>query len=241
MTRQQSRSVKPAARVRKRTPRPKPAECVFRKGFVTDRIDPIVDDLWKHALKVKTPFGDLRNMWRRHHCRTLNPYGDSDTNCPFDQEECAKAFLSAVLITTEARPTVPMGYFIKVARSRAAVRADLAVEKRARAASLRRTSVLSAHEAISDHPQAAAQPDAQPGSVATPPRPGGEAGREDRLGVRPQAAGHKEAGDARDNRATAPVVPSRSDGPVSLGELLGRVAPRPRQDGAQDGSEGGRR
>lgn len=115
-------------------------ECIFRKGFVTEVIDKKVDELWKLGIGGKTPFGDLRNMWRRHHCRLLNPYGDSD-RCPFDKKECAYAFLEAVQQTVHARPHTPVGYFIKVARSSGAVRADEGVERRAAAARLRRTDV----------------------------------------------------------------------------------------------------
>ena len=116
------------------------AECVFHAGFVVTTIDPQVDKMWKARIGGKTPFGDLRNMWRRHHCRTLNPFGDSE-RCPYPEEECAKTFLEAVVRTVNARPRVPVGYFIKVAKTMGAVRADEAVDKRAATARLRRTNV----------------------------------------------------------------------------------------------------
>lgn len=78
--------------------------------------------MWRTTFKVKTPFGDLRNQFRRQHCRTLNPYG-SDT-CPYDRDVCALAFMDAVRVTCDAKPKVPVGYFRKVAKTMGAIRAD---------------------------------------------------------------------------------------------------------------------
>lgn len=56
----------PTPRRRKRAGQQrKLAECVFKKGFVTEQVDPLVDELWKVTFGGKTPFGDLRNQWRR--------------------------------------------------------------------------------------------------------------------------------------------------------------------------------
>jgi hypothetical protein len=135
--------------------------CIFYKGFVTEVIDAKVDKLWKDGFGVvRVPFGDLRNMFRRHHCRTINPYGDSE-RCPYDKKECAYAFLEAVQLTVNARPRVPVGYFIRVAKSTAAIRADEAVERRAATARLRRTDVhpTPAQDAYPTSPEAAADHD----------------------------------------------------------------------------------
>jgi len=121
------------ARRKDRKPTP---PCVFHKGFITEKVDPTVDREWKDAFRVRAPFGDLRNMWRRHHCRLLNPYGDSE-RCPFNEHECGLAFLDAIRTVTIARPGSPVGYFIGVAKRSGAVRADLGVERRAIAARLR--------------------------------------------------------------------------------------------------------
>lgn len=95
-------------------------ECCFPQP--ADQVDQNVDKLWKSAFGGRTPFGDLRNMFRRHHCRTLNPYG-GDT-CPYARDQCALAFEDAVRVTCDAQPKVPVGYFIRVAKTIAAVRAD---------------------------------------------------------------------------------------------------------------------
>ena len=78
----------------------------------------------------KVPFGDLRNQWRKQHCRTLNPYGSDD--CPWDKRDCIKAYSDAIDKMFRAKPDKPVGYFIKVARVDAARRADEGVDKRIR-------------------------------------------------------------------------------------------------------------
>jgi hypothetical protein len=216
------------------TKQTKVAECVFRKGFVTEVIDQKVNDLWRSGFGVvRVPFGDLRNMFRRHHCRTINPYGDSD-RCPFDKKECAYAFLDAVRLTVNARPRVPVGYFIRVAKSTAAIRADEAVERRAAAARLRRTDVnLSpAPDALPTSPAAA--PGDVPRGVGSPPseshRPRREGSLEQARPATGESGSHPIPADAS--------VPRMGDGPVGLGDLLRGMETRPRQGRSETGSEG---
>ena len=95
--------------------------CLFSTKFAKP-VDEVVDNRWTTAFGGRTPFGDLRQQWRRQHCRTLNPYG-SDT-CPYPMQSCADAFLDAVSITSRARPKIPVGYFRTVAKMEAARRAD---------------------------------------------------------------------------------------------------------------------
>lgn len=79
--------------------------------------------MWKSTFGVsRTPFGDLRNQFRRQHCRTINPYGSE--GCPYNTDTCALAFMDAVRVTCDARPKVPVGYFRKVAKTMGAIRAD---------------------------------------------------------------------------------------------------------------------
>jgi len=86
-------------------------------------VDKKVDELWKSTFRVtRVPLGDLRNQFRRQHCRTLNPYGSD--SCPYDRDVCALAFLDAVRVTCDAQPKVPVGYFRKVAKTMGAIRAD---------------------------------------------------------------------------------------------------------------------
>jgi hypothetical protein len=108
-------------RTAKRTPTARHWECAFPHP-ASEMTDKRVDEMWKDAFGKRTPFGDLRNQFRRQHCRTLNPYGSD--NCPYDKDVCALAFLDAVMVTTAARPKVPVGYFRKVAKTMAAIRAD---------------------------------------------------------------------------------------------------------------------
>jgi hypothetical protein len=103
--------------MKQRSPTSRKWPCLFGEISTKD-IDSRVDKLWPG----RTPFGDLRNQWRRHHCRTLNPYGSE--SCPYPLEDCGAAFLQAVEITLEKRPNSPVGYFIKVAKTEAAKRAD---------------------------------------------------------------------------------------------------------------------
>ena len=212
----------------------KMAECVFKRGFVTDSIDPQVDKVWKGGLMVaRVPFGDLRNMWRRHHCRVLNPYGDSE-RCPYEPRDCALAFLDAIRVTVNARPRVPVGYFIKVAKGSGARRADEAVERRAAAARLRRTDVQPEpfrEPSAAPTPSASTTPDQLRLGGSTPTGPGARRHGDRRVGEADEPdpsdspERREDPGDARPDRG----LPGRRDGPVSLGDLLGRVAPGPRE------------
>ena len=127
-------------RTAKRTPTSLRWQCVFPQP-ASEMVDSAVDEMWKAAFHKRTPFGDLRNQFRRQHCRTLNPYG-SET-CPYAMEVCALAFMDAVRVTCDAKPTVPVGYFRKVAKTMAAIRADGAPLARNRG----RINVLVEHEA----------------------------------------------------------------------------------------------
>lgn len=106
---------------KQRTPTSRRWECVFPHP-ASELVDERVDKRWKSTFGGRTPFGDLRNQFRRKHCRTLNPYG-SET-CPYSRDVCALAFEDAVRVTCDARPGVPMGYFMKVAKTLGAIRAD---------------------------------------------------------------------------------------------------------------------
>ena len=107
--------------------------CVFNGEFIREQIDPRVKTEWAERRSDKPKFGDLRNTFRREHCRSVNPWG-SET-CPFREEDCAIAFLKAVQESLPARNA--HGYFIKVARSSGALRADMAVDRRADDARMR--------------------------------------------------------------------------------------------------------
>ena len=96
-------------------------ECCFPQP-ATEMVDAKVNEMWHESFRKRTPFGDLRNQFRRQHCRTLNPYG-SET-CPYAIEVCTLAFMDAVRVTCDAKPSVPVGYFRKVAKTMAAIRAD---------------------------------------------------------------------------------------------------------------------
>jgi hypothetical protein len=115
--------------MKKTTPLAKGWPCEFAHPTMRGSIDPWIADEWQRVFKEKAPFGDLRNQWRREHCRTLNPYGDE--HC---QKEgyCALQFLASVKATIKAVPRSPVGYFKKVARMSAAHRADEGLTRRIR-------------------------------------------------------------------------------------------------------------
>lgn len=244
-----------AARGRKRTPRRKLAECVFRKGFVTEQVDPLVDEMWRMTVGGKTPFGDLRNMFRRHHCRTLNPYGDSE-NCPYDEKDCARAFYVAVRETCRAHRShkllAPVGYFIRVAKSSGARRADEAVGLRAAAARARlgRTVVpLSPPDAPSAHglpTQATEEPHLDPGGLVDPvqhradPRPEGGLRGVERDGGEPARGDESPTHPGVDRRDADPRLPGSAAGPVSVGDLFRSLAlgPRPGPEQAEERDQG---
>ena len=116
--------------MKKPTPLAERWPCIFSTKIVHDAIDPWISTRWEQTLGGKPPFGDLRNQWRKQHCRTLNPYGSED--CPFDQTDCAMHFQEAVKKTMLARPKSPVGYFRTVARMDAAHKADEGLTRRIR-------------------------------------------------------------------------------------------------------------
>jgi hypothetical protein len=123
-------SDKPRARYR-RTSREWP--CIFGLPIARERLDPALQKLWGSRRDDRPKWGDLRTIFRREHCRTVNPWG-SET-CPFKPEECALAFYQAVEQSLGARN--PYGYLIPISRLSGARRADLGVERRAQRARLR--------------------------------------------------------------------------------------------------------
>lgn len=98
--------------------------CIFSEPLIREQVDPRVAAQWQAVFGKRAPFGDLRNSWRRHHCRTLNPYG-SET-CPYAVRDCALAFYAATKVVTGRIPPPdrPGGFFIKVAKGMGAARAD---------------------------------------------------------------------------------------------------------------------
>lgn len=104
-------------------PRPRPSAhpCIVASEFVRDQVDPRIAQVWAERGR-KPKFGDMRTIWRRRHCGTLNPY-DSD-HCPYESTECALAYLQCATRAAEMSTSNPMGYFWKSALSTALVRAD---------------------------------------------------------------------------------------------------------------------
>jgi hypothetical protein len=96
--------------------------CVFPvEPEVTDRIHERYIGRWDSR---QTPVGAFIRLWRREHCATLNPYTSAD--CPYSRAACTKAYEDAAsdaILGARARTTVP-GLFSRIARVRAAERAD---------------------------------------------------------------------------------------------------------------------
>lgn len=192
-------------KVKKRTPIATRWECGFSTKSIHS-VDETVDKLWKQRIGGRVPFGDLRNQFRRHHCRTLNPYG-SDT-CPYAREACVQAFLDTVRKTVAANPKVPVGYFIRVARTTAAIRADEKPLARDRS-----TNGLTGNQ-----PAARVRTDV---SIEA-----SEEVREGRLGQSVQTSSTE---GQRMRRTTA--------GPVGIGDVFRSLDLRPRQSSSDEGKE----
>lgn len=96
--------------------------CIFRGRFIREQIDPRVKDLWERTTGKPAPFGRLRLAFQKGHCSAINPYGSD--SCPYREEECALAFLSAVQNSLLPWVEDPAAYFVKVARSAGVERAD---------------------------------------------------------------------------------------------------------------------
>jgi hypothetical protein len=94
--------------------------CCFKEQFTKEQVDPRVKQKWEDAYGRRAPFGNLRQMWVRQHCRIVAPYDD----CPYDKQDCALAFLTCVELVTEIHRTSPTGYFRAAARTLALKRAD---------------------------------------------------------------------------------------------------------------------
>jgi hypothetical protein len=77
--------------------------------------------LWRKTTGKAAPFGRLRLNFQREHCRAINPYGGE---CPYREEECGSAFLSAVQNSLLPWVADPAAYFVKVAHSSGVERAD---------------------------------------------------------------------------------------------------------------------
>jgi hypothetical protein len=73
-----------------------------------------VQEEWKRTYGAAAPFGNLRAMWSNEACARVTPLGGP---CPYAEERCAMAFLSAVQTVTATRRRSPTGYFRSVARS----------------------------------------------------------------------------------------------------------------------------
>lgn len=102
-------------------PRATAHPCIVASEFTRDQVDPRIAEVWA-ALGKKPKFGDMRTIWRRRHCRTLNPYDSK--HCAYTPEECALAYLQCATRAAEMSRSNPMGYFWKSALSTALVRAD---------------------------------------------------------------------------------------------------------------------
>ena len=105
-------------------PRQSPSKhhCVVAGAFAREQIDPRIKAAYDE-IGVAPKFGDLRKIWRKRHCATLNPYGFED--CPYDEQDCAMAYLSAIQTSVHvAAHGNPVGYFWRLAYSMAVTRAD---------------------------------------------------------------------------------------------------------------------
>lgn len=179
--------------MKKPTPLTEKWKCVFHQPSVRGSVDPWISTEWPRAVGGKAPFGDLRNQFRKQHCRTLNPYGSED--CPYDQHACVSAFSRCVEATLKAMPKKPMAYFIKVARMDAAKRADEKPLTRDR-----------------DQRYSRVGTDVPPPETARAPRPG-DTGNEDegiraRQGLRSPAAGPTGIGELLGSLDFRPHQPS---------------------------------
>lgn len=183
--------------MKKPTPLTERWPCCFAHPSVRDAIDPWISDSWLRIIGGKVPFGDIRNQWRKHHCRTLNPYGSED--CPDDKIDCALIFQECVKLTLKAKPKKPVAYFIKVARMRAAQRADQGLTRRI-------SKRYGVSETFVPSSETATEIGAGVGASQGPSDTSHEAS-----GV-PQGQG----------------VRSPSAGPIGIGELLGSLDIRPR-------------
>lgn len=92
--------------------------CVFRDKIIRESVNPQL-----HRIDPTTPYAAFQKVFRSEHCATLNPYGSE--SCPYSKEDCALAyFRDAQRTLVSANPRTRIGYFRKVTRSSAAIRAD---------------------------------------------------------------------------------------------------------------------
>jgi len=91
---------------------------VFRGSYIKDVVDPQIKDAFAPR---RAPWGDLRKTWKAEHCARVNPTGYHD-DCPYSEEQCALAFLEAVIKVQDAEK--PGALFRKIARWEGIVRAD---------------------------------------------------------------------------------------------------------------------
>jgi hypothetical protein len=197
--------------MKRNTPTTRQWPCIFRDPTVSATVDPLLANEWQQTYgRRSVPFGDLRNQWRKQHCQTLNPYGS--VTCPYALQDCVRAFAEVAMIVASDRKSSPVGYFRKVAKDRAARRAD--------AKPLARES---AHAASVSRDPATPSTDLGPGSWVRSPD-GGFSSIGDLLRALdprsreggttagyPSTVGPEASGDA------VPVAPPRSTGGDDLG------------------------
>lgn len=96
--------------------------CIFGTRFFRTEIQPQVQAEWRAKTGKEAPYGALQTIWRRQHCMILNHWGSDE--CPYDETECALAYLTAIRHAIEDSHRSPKGWFFAHAKIQAILRAD---------------------------------------------------------------------------------------------------------------------
>lgn len=75
--------------------------CVFRRPEIRQDVNPRLQRAYRESIKpgADPPYGALQGLWRREHCREINPYG-SDT-CPYEARDCILAYYKTAMDAIE--------------------------------------------------------------------------------------------------------------------------------------------
>jgi hypothetical protein len=180
------------------------SRCVFSTNFMAD-VDDQVDKSFK-AKGKRAPFGDFRRSWWRYHCQQL---GGTDA-CPYQQRDCALAFLRVAQLSIEADR--PGAMFRVVAKDHAIKR----LERKPLARDTQSTTALTRSD-----PRAVDRDQGQ-----------GDEPRPDQRLLRPASRNPVELGE------DGQPVRRPLSRPVRIGTLLGGYNARPREVPTGDEPEG---
>lgn len=75
--------------------------CIFRRPEIRQDVNPRLQRAYRAHIKPDghPPYSALQGLWRKEHCRTINPYGSE--SCPYEPRDCVLAYYQASMKAME--------------------------------------------------------------------------------------------------------------------------------------------